>query len=95
MSFNQLAPFVPFTIRARVSMKSDLKTFQRKGLSGEDKGENQVFSCDLIDKDGNEIQASFFGVAANHFYNILEDGKIYLMMGGTVKIANSKFNRYI
>jgi replication factor A1 len=88
MSFKQLAPFAPFTIKARVTQKADLKQFT-KGTTI-----NHVFSCELVDRDGNDISASFFGEAAEHYFNIIEENKVFMIMnGGTVKMANPRFNR--
>ena len=41
-----------------------------------------------MDKHGTQIQATFFKDAVDKFEPILEEGHIYLLSNGTVKIAN-------
>ena len=90
MSFKQLAPFTPFTIKARVTLKSAKREFQRKS----DNSTNVMFTCELLDREGNEISATFFGDAVTQFYDLIEENKVYIMMNGNVKMANPNFNRY-
>ena len=55
----EMTPFMSkWTIQARVTVKSDLRTFNRNASQG------KVFSVDLLDKDGGEIRASFFNQMA-------------------------------
>lgn len=89
LALNVLAPYAPFVIKVRITSKSDLRTFNKQGGMGE----GHVFSADLIDKEGNEITASFFGDAAVKFAPILEENAVYIMRNGNVKMVNSKFNR--
>lgn len=89
MSFKQLAPFTPFTIKARVTLKSAKREFQRKS----DNSTNVMFTCELLDREGNEISATFFGDAVTQFYDLIEENKVYIMMNGNVKMANPNFNR--
>lgn len=89
LSFKQLAPYTPFTIKARVTLKSDKRTFQKQNGGGE----STLFSCELLDKEGNEIGATFFGEAVDAFFNVIQENKVYIMMNGNVKMANPKFNR--
>lgn len=44
-----------------------------------------------MDKNGTQIQATFFKDACDKFEPIIQEGKIYLLSNGTVKIANQKF----
>jgi hypothetical protein len=41
-----------------------------------------LLNIDLIDKEGTQIQATFFGDAAHKFYGILEEDHVYLFSGG-------------
>lgn len=41
-----------------------------------------------MDKNGTQIQATFFKDACDKFEPIIHEGKIYLLSNGTVKIAN-------
>lgn len=74
-----------FTIKAKVTKKTPLRTYNKNGA------ESHVFSVDLADHDGGEIQGSFFGDAAVHFHAILNENDVYAFSGGTVKMANRKF----
>jgi len=72
-------------IKARVTKKSDLRQFTTQ------KGPGKVFSADLIDADGTQIQASFFNDAAEQFFPQIQENKVYLFSNGYVKLANKRF----
>ena len=74
-----------FTIKAKIIKKTNIRSYQKNGSEG------QVFSIEIVDNDGGEIQGSFFGDAAKDFYPKLEEGHVYVFSGGTVKVANTKF----
>lgn len=46
---------------------------------------------DLVDQNHTQIQATFFNEAATKFDTVVEEGKVYAMSGGQVKIANKRF----
>lgn len=47
---------------------------------------------EMIDKDGTQIAATFFGEeAVKRFAPILKENKVYLFANGQVKLANKKF----
>ena len=46
---------------------------------------------ELMDKEGTQIQATFFNEAVTKFGDIIEENKVYLFCNGNVKIANKKF----
>ena len=75
-----------WTIKARVTSKSQLRTFSN------DRGNGKVFSVDLLDKDGGEIKASFFNSSCDKFFDQVEVGKIYTFSRGNVKIANKRYS---
>jgi replication factor A1 len=75
-----------WTIKARVTSKSQLRTFAN------DRGQGKVFSVDLLDKDGGEIKASFFNSSCDKFFNEIDVGKIYTFSRGNVKVANKKYS---
>jgi replication factor A1 len=75
-----------WTIKARVTLKSQMRTFSN------DRGSGKVFSVDLLDKDGGEIKASFFNGSADKFYNTVEAGKVYTFTKGNVKVANKRYS---
>ena len=75
-----------WTIKARVTSKSQLRTFSN------DRGTGKVFSVDLLDKDGGEIKASFFNASCDKFFNTIEVGSIYTFSRGNVKVANKRYS---
>ena len=48
-------------------------------------------NVELMDIHGTMIQGTFFKDAFDRFDPILREGAIYLMSGGTVKLANQRF----
>ena len=74
-----------FVIKAKITKKSGLRTYQKNGADG------HVFSIDLVDNDGGEIQGSFFGETAQEYHPKLEEDKVYIFSGGAVKMANQRF----
>ncbi|KAL2348815.1 hypothetical protein Fmac_002815 [Flemingia macrophylla] len=75
-----------WTIKARVTAKQELKHYNNA------RGEGKVFSFDLLDSDGGEIQATCFNTVADQFYNLIEVGKVYLVSRGSIKAAQKNFN---
>ncbi|CEM05458.1 unnamed protein product [Vitrella brassicaformis CCMP3155] len=82
--------FARWTIKARVTQKSELNRFKRKPPAV---GEGAVFSVTLIDKDDDEIRAQFWGTAAEQWHDKIVEGEVYTFSQGTVRIANSRYNR--
>jgi replication factor A1 len=83
---NTINPYLPkWTIRARVTHKSDMKTWNNQ------KGSGTLFSVDLLDETG-EIRATMFQDAAQHFFPILVPGKVYFISKGTLKFANKRYS---
>ncbi|KAK9095635.1 hypothetical protein Scep_027104 [Stephania cephalantha] len=76
-----------WTIKARVTSKKDLRRYNNA------RGEGKVFSFDLLDSDGGEIQVTCFNAVADQFYDQIEAGKVYLISRGTLKPASKNFNR--
>eukprot|EP00928_Gymnodinium_smaydae_P027391 TRINITY_DN211_c0_g1_i2.p2 TRINITY_DN211_c0_g1~~TRINITY_DN211_c0_g1_i2.p2 ORF type:complete len:453 (+),score=129.96 TRINITY_DN211_c0_g1_i2:189-1547(+) len=76
-----------WSIRARVTNKTNLRNFSKNGGAS-----GKVFSCDLLDKDGGEIRASFFNDAADKFFDLLAVGKCFELSRGNVKVANRQYN---
>ena len=44
-----------------------------------------------MDKDGSQIQATFFNEGAEKYDKVLQENKVYLFSNGNVKLANKKF----
>jgi replication factor A1 len=53
---------------------------------------NKIFSVDLVDAQGGEIRATMFNDAAEYFYNVFENDKVYFVSKGTLKFKNKRFN---
>ncbi|KAI3961517.1 hypothetical protein MKX01_001253 [Papaver californicum] len=76
-----------WTIKARVTSKKELRRYTNA------RGEGKVFSFDLLDSDGGEIQVTGFNAVADQFYDQIEAGKMYLISRGSLKPASKNFNR--
>lgn len=50
-----------------------------------------MFSVELIDKDGGEIKAAFFGEAVDRFFDMLHERRMFSFSGGTIKRANKQY----
>jgi len=73
-------------IRARVTKKGEEKHWRNN------KGEGVLMNIDLIDKEGTQIQATFFGersVQVCTYSKRKQD--IFVLQHGQVKLANKKF----
>ncbi|GJN36318.1 hypothetical protein PR202_gb25167 [Eleusine coracana subsp. coracana] len=82
----QLNPYQSrWTIKARVTAKTDIRTYNNA------KGPGKVFSFDLLDKDFGEIRVSCFNAQVDQFYDQIEVDKVYLISRGTVKPADKKY----
>eukprot|EP00743_Colponemidia_sp_Colp-15_P012089 GILK01013646.1.p1 GENE.GILK01013646.1~~GILK01013646.1.p1 ORF type:complete len:644 (+),score=126.93 GILK01013646.1:77-2008(+) len=76
-----------WTIKARVTSKTDLKSWSNaQGRSG------KVFSVDLLDSEGGELRGTFFSEAADKFFGILQVDKVYTFSKGTLKPANRQYS---
>ncbi|KRX04141.1 Nucleic acid-binding, OB-fold [Pseudocohnilembus persalinus] len=77
-----------FKIKARVTAKKDIKEFTSKGKPG------KLFSFDLIDVEGTEITATCFGEAVDKFYDLVQQGQVYVFENGLIRENNnSTFNK--
>jgi replication factor A1 len=74
-----------WTIKARVTQKSDIKAWSNKT------GEGKMFSVTLIDKSG-EIKATAFNTVADEFFSRLEEGKVYCISKARIKLANKIYS---
>jgi replication factor A1 len=73
-----------WTIKARITTKSDLKRWSNA------KGEGTLFSIDLLDNQQGEIRATFFKDSCDKFFPVLEEGKVYTFSGGVLKMVQNK-----
>lgn len=68
-----------WTIKARVSVKGDLRRYSNA------RGEGKVFSFDLVDAAGGEIKATAFTDACDKFYDVIQKGKVYMISKASLK----------
>ncbi|KAI7800786.1 replication protein A 70 kDa DNA-binding subunit [Triplophysa rosa] len=74
-----------WTIRVRVTNKSSIRTWSNS------RGDGKLFSMELVDESG-EIRVTGFNQEVEKFYSLIEQGKVYYISKGTLKIANKQFS---
>ncbi|KAJ2759378.1 Replication factor A protein 1, partial [Coemansia nantahalensis] len=74
-----------WTIRARVTQKSPIKTWSKPTSQG------RLFSVNLLDESG-EIRATAFTQQVDRLYPLFEVGKVYLVSNAQVKMARQQFS---
>lgn len=81
-----LSPFAhKWTIKARVSLKSDIKTWHKPT------GEGKLFSVNLLDESG-EIKATAFNDQCDALYDLLQEGSVYYISSPCrVNLAKKQF----
>ncbi|KAI1293967.1 replication factor-A protein [Xylaria venustula] len=81
-----LSPYAhKWTIKARVTSKSDIKTWHKAS------GEGKLFSVNLLDESG-EIKATGFNEQCDAFYELLQEGQVYYISTCKVNIAKKQFS---
>ncbi|KAL8305036.1 hypothetical protein RB597_004020 [Gaeumannomyces tritici] len=74
-----------WTIKARVSSKSDIRTWHKPS------GEGKLFSVNLLDETG-EIKATGFNNECEKFYDLLEENQVYYISSPCrVQMAKKQF----
>lgn len=73
-----------WAIKARVCRKYPVKHWNNA------RGQGSLFKIDLVDRGDCQIEATFFG-DAQAMSDKIEEGRVYTMSGGQVKMANKKF----
>lgn len=74
-----------WTIRARVTQKSEIRTWSNQ------RGEGKLFSVTLMDETG-EIRGTAFNLAVDNLYDKFQEGKVYYVSKARVNLAKKKFN---
>jgi len=83
---NSLSPFQKtFKIKVRVTRKGDIREWNNT------RGSGKLFSVDLLDEAGGEIQATMFNEAAEKFFAVFEEGKVFTVTKGRIKVANKRY----
>ncbi|KAK3945878.1 hypothetical protein QBC46DRAFT_62197 [Diplogelasinospora grovesii] len=82
-----LSPYAhKWTIRARVTSKSEIKTWHKAS------GEGKLFSVNLLDESG-EIKATGFNNECDQFYDVLHEGSVYYISSPCrVNLAKKQFS---
>ncbi|KAG0291122.1 Replication factor A protein 1 [Linnemannia gamsii] len=75
-----------WTIMARVTQKSDIKTWSKAGGN-----EGKLFSMTLMDESG-EIKVTGFNQQVDDFYQMIEEGKVYYISAAKVELAKKQFS---
>jgi len=75
-----------WTIKARVTSKGDVRTWNKSTGSG------KLFSMDLMDESG-AIRVTAFKDMCDKFYDYAEVGKVYYIANCSVKAANRQYSR--
>ena len=68
-----------WTIRGRVTMKSEVKHFQNA------RGEGKLFSFDLLDEHGGDIRCAGFGDAVDRWYDVVQPGAVISLSRASLK----------
>ncbi|KAI7864761.1 hypothetical protein BDF14DRAFT_1831812 [Spinellus fusiger] len=74
-----------WTIKARVSFKSEVKTWHNARSQG------KLFSVNFLDNSG-EIKATIFNDQVDRLYNLLEEGKVYYVSRAKISMARKQFS---
>ncbi|KAL6471172.1 hypothetical protein MHYP_G00198220 [Metynnis hypsauchen] len=73
-----------WTVRARVTNKSAIRTWSNS------RGDGKLFSMEIVDESG-EIRVTGFNQEVDKFYSLIEQGKVYYISKGSLKIANKQY----
>ena len=74
-----------WTIKARVTQKSDIRTWSNQ------RGEGKLFNVTFAD-DSGEIRGTAFNNMVEQLYDRLEEGKVYYISRARVSLAKKKFS---
>lgn len=85
-SIDQLSPYQNnWTIKARVSYKSDMRTWSNQ------RGEGKLFNVNFLDETG-EIRAAAFNAVAEKFFDLLKENKVYYVSKCAMRMAKPQFS---
>lgn len=75
-----------WTIKARVSYRGDLRTWQNA------RGLGKLFNVNFLDE-SDEIRATAFNDVAEKMYQVLQEGKVYYISKARIQQAKPQFSR--
>ena len=75
-----------WTVKCRVIHKGDVKNWKNE------RGEGKLLSIDILDSEGSKMRVTMFGPEVDMFEPQLQQGKMYFISKGQIKVANRKFN---
>lgn len=86
-SIELLSPYQNnWVIKARVSFKGDIRTWQNA------RGSGKLFNVNFLD-DSDEIRATAFNEVAEKMYEFLQEGKVYYISKARIQAAKPQFSR--
>lgn len=81
-----LSPYAhKWTIKARVTQKSEIKTWAKPNSDG------KLFSVNLLDESG-EIKATGFNEQCDMLYDVFQEGQVYYISACRVQLAKKQFS---
>lgn len=75
-----------WSIKVRVTRKDTVREWTN------DRGSGKLFSIDLLDNHGGQIRCTFFNELVDKYFDLIQEGKVYKISNGRLKLANRKFN---
>ncbi|KAK9861072.1 hypothetical protein WJX84_010968 [Apatococcus fuscideae] len=75
-----------WTIKARMASKDSLRSFNRGSET------ISVFTCELVDEQGTQIEATLWRQTAEAQHSSMQEGKVYYVSKGKVKPANRQYS---
>lgn len=74
-----------FKIKVRVTKKNTVRHWKNARTEG------KLFSVNLLDAEGTEIQATAFNDAVDRLYPIFEEGKVFIIGKARVKVSQKRY----
>lgn len=74
-----------WTIKARVTFKSEVKTWANQ------RGEGKLFNVTFMDETG-EIRGTAFNAVVDELYDKIQEGKVYYVSKARVNLAKKKYS---
>jgi replication factor A1 len=90
LPLRELTPYSSgrWRVKARVVARESIRHFTNA------RGEGSLFKIDIIDKDGFEMSATFFGKqSVDRFYELLRTGQVFYFSKGSAKAANKRWDK--